>query len=423
MISSVAELLQCLIEKEAEQLSKVSLKHAPTIGAMYEGLTKDVLERAIPINIGLQLVNGFIIDDDGGMSPQVDCMLVKNRVQKIPHTDHYKCHVKDVIAVIEVKKSLYSADLRDAYWKLFEVQKLFRNYIQSDNAYETPSMASALKSFAMVTKRHPPAYKDADTLSFPLEMIYHELVMARIVPIGIILGYGGFKTEYNLREGVFKFLSSYRSTYGLGVGGFAQLTTTGAHSIVKLNGQPYNGVVHNGWWPFLGSARVPAINLILELIWTRLAEEYDLAGLWGEDRELEAIHPCIWAKAAQTDQHSGWEYRFEEVSAETLADSSPYIPWSPAIISEQQKTILLRLCMGRTESIDDPTLVEYVQQHGQSIEGFTSELLDTGLIAMRGSEFVLTTEKCEIASLPDGRTVAAENNTGRLTRWITATYT
>ena len=255
-------------------------------------------------------------------------------------------------------------------------------------------------------------------MPFDLEMIYHELMMARIVPIGIILGYGGFKTEYNLREGIYKFLLSNPNTKGVGVGGFAQLTTTGQHSIIKLNGQPFNGVVQNGWWPFLGSARVPSIKLILELIWTRLSEDYGLSGLWGDDRDIEAISPCISAKAVKKEGVAGWEYQFEEVSAAILTASPPDIPWKPVFLNQQQGTILLRLCLGRTESIDDSSLVDYIKEHDQSVEEFVSEMLDTGLVAMRGSEFVLTTEHCQMMTLPDGRTVAAENNTGRLTRWV-----
>ena len=158
MISTVAELLQSIVEKEKDQLASVPLKHAPTIGDMHEGLTKDILDRAVPSNIGLQVVNGFVVDGNDGMSPQIDCMLVKNIEEQIPYTDHYKCHIKDVIAVIEVKKSLYSADLSDAYWKLYEVQKLFREFVQSDTSYRSPSMNSAMRAFALVTKRPPPRF-------------------------------------------------------------------------------------------------------------------------------------------------------------------------------------------------------------------------------------------------------------------------
>ena len=98
--------------------------------------------------------------------------------------------------------------------------------------------------------------------------------------------------------------------------------------------------------------------------------------------------------------------------------SPPYVAWKPIYLNQQQGTILLRLCSGRTEFINDPSLVDYIREHGQSMEEFTSDMLDTGLVAMRGREIVLTTESCQVMTLPDGQTVAAENNTGRLTRWV-----
>lgn len=46
MIRSIGEMLQQLRQAEADRLGKSDIRHAPTIGAMYEGLTKDVLNEA-----------------------------------------------------------------------------------------------------------------------------------------------------------------------------------------------------------------------------------------------------------------------------------------------------------------------------------------------------------------------------------------
>jgi hypothetical protein len=45
-------------------------------------------------------------------------------------------------------------------------------------------------------------------------------------------------------------------------------------------------------------------------------------------------------------------------------------------------------------------------------------LLVTGLVAMADDEMELITDRCRTAVLPDGRLIAGEDNTGRLTRWI-----
>ena len=100
MISIVAELLEAFRRKEAELLDKQDITHAPTIGRMYEGLTREVLERSIPTDLDLRVVSGFITNDSGELSKQIDCMLVIGEGEQIPYTDDYKYHISNVIAVI-----------------------------------------------------------------------------------------------------------------------------------------------------------------------------------------------------------------------------------------------------------------------------------------------------------------------------------
>ena len=105
MIETVASLIEELKNQELIILDKFALKHAPTIGEMYEGLTSDILKKAIPPHLGLQFVSGVIYDNSEKMTKQIDCMLVKGEGIEIPHTGKYKWHIKDVLVVFEVKKT------------------------------------------------------------------------------------------------------------------------------------------------------------------------------------------------------------------------------------------------------------------------------------------------------------------------------
>ena len=89
MIHDVSDLLKGIMLEERAKLDAYSLKHGPTIGKMYEGLTSDILGRAIPESLGLQLQHGIIHDGQGTMSVEIDCMLVKGIGEKIPYTDSY----------------------------------------------------------------------------------------------------------------------------------------------------------------------------------------------------------------------------------------------------------------------------------------------------------------------------------------------
>ena len=121
MIKTISDLLLAFVEQEKIVLDANGIKHAPTIGSMYEGLTTKVLQKALPEGIALQVVSGFIINSKGNISPQVDCMIVKKIFETIPHTIFVKCHIDDVLAVFEVKKKLYTADIKDAFPKLRSV--------------------------------------------------------------------------------------------------------------------------------------------------------------------------------------------------------------------------------------------------------------------------------------------------------------
>jgi hypothetical protein len=60
MIRTVAEFLRALQEAGIRQIEKVGIRHAPTIGEMYEGPTSSILEKAIPSEAGPRVVSGFV---------------------------------------------------------------------------------------------------------------------------------------------------------------------------------------------------------------------------------------------------------------------------------------------------------------------------------------------------------------------------
>ena len=51
-------------------------------------------------------------------------MLVCGEGESIPHTDDYLYDLSDVVAVLEVKKILYSSELTSAYENLMSVRRI-----------------------------------------------------------------------------------------------------------------------------------------------------------------------------------------------------------------------------------------------------------------------------------------------------------
>ncbi|HUI83013.1 MAG TPA: DUF6602 domain-containing protein [Candidatus Binatia bacterium] len=201
MIRDVAGLLRALQEAEAQQIDQAGITHAPTIGEMYEGLTEAILGKLIPVAADLRVVSGFVEDvSGGGLSGQIDSMLVSGKGRRIPHTRHFKWPVKDVIAVLEVKKRLFSSEMADAHGHLRDVLDRYWRYVEQSKGL-TFDVESALYAYGQITGSVAPDRKDLEKLPLHLEMIYRSLVVEQISPIRIIFGYSGFSSEFSFRQG------------------------------------------------------------------------------------------------------------------------------------------------------------------------------------------------------------------------------
>lgn len=428
MIRSVADLLRELMTRERAVLDAVKISHRPTIGDMYEGLSQELLERAVPPQLGLQVVRGFISDGSVGLSGQIDCMLVQGAGTPIPYSDSHVWHVSNVLAVFEIKKTLYGSELKEAFEHLNEVRDVEKSYNRTlAGRDEKIDIRTALRAFAETTKTVAPPLSELSALPWHRQIIFHTLVGEHTGPLRIIIGFHGFKSEHNFRKALYEYLYSNLRTPGFGVGNFPQLVVSGDYSLVKANGQPYSSpLIEDDWWPFYFSTAVNPVLLLLEIIWTRLDRIFGVGGLWGEDLELEVPHAFLLAKGGRDDAgNPGWHYQWVNSKPSNLRELGDVEDWQPATLTIEQYAIVTMLCRGRAVRFDEAWINDFLDEHQVSDKpAFWGALLDTGLVAgsSDGSELVLITRNCQTAILPDGRYVAAENNTGRLTRWIRDRY-
>ncbi len=419
MIRTVADFLHQLMDVEVARLDAIDIEHGPTIGDMYEGLSADLLQRAVPEQLGLQIVEGFITDGLGNRSGQVDCMLVRGSGEPIPYTTAFVWPVKDVIAVFEIKKTLYHDDLVDAFGKLRAVKDLDRAYKASlRTQVDTVDIRSAQRAFAETTRLVAPSYEELSALSLTHQLIFHTLVSEQLGPVGIVVGYHGYASEKAFRKSLLRHLHAKINTHGYGPGSFPQLMISGRYSLVKANGQPYSARMHGDWWPFYFSSRVKPLLLVLEYVWTRLDLEFGIGGLWGEDLALEKLNQFLLTQAAEEGDRIGWRHKWVDLDEAQLTGSDDLEPWQPESLSIEQFVVITRLCEGHRVFLDDDDFLGYLGEQGVDLEEVRASLLDTGLVAMAGTEMELITDRCRTAVLPDGRLIAGEDNTGRLTRWI-----
>ena len=212
---------------------------------MYEGLTADILGRTIPPGLELQVVSGFAEDDDGKLSNQIDCMLVRGEGTPIPYTGKFKWHIKDVIAVIEVKKNLFSKGLDEAYHQLREVLETHSRWIQKAKGSGQQDVRPSRRAFSEITGVAAPPYKQLKELPPELEYIFHTIVGDQFSPIRIAFGYGGFNSEHGLRKGFLNFLEDKKMQLGYGPQAYPQQIVAGGASLVKFSGHPYRAPMND----------------------------------------------------------------------------------------------------------------------------------------------------------------------------------
>jgi hypothetical protein len=201
MIRSLADLLFALISKAGEALDRYSsqLSHAGLIGDMYEGLTKEILYRSVFDGLDLRVADGQIRGASGELSKQIDCMIVRGKGDQIPYTTSYVYPVERVLAVVEVKKNLYSDELQQSYENLLSVTTLGNN--------ADPPYSGVRSAFWHVCHDDVPQ-DDPNRLSRERGLLYYCLAKDQQIPLRFVLGYRGFKTEASLRAHFVQLLES-----------------------------------------------------------------------------------------------------------------------------------------------------------------------------------------------------------------------
>jgi hypothetical protein len=363
VITTVAGLLQELQAKEAAKLAEQRITHAPTIGAINEGLTRDLLDRAIPPGLNLRIVDGFIEDHEGNLSPQIDAMLVTGEGRQIPHTASFVWPVQRVIAVLEVKKNLYGADLEDAFHKLRTVNDMYSRYRQAARN-DSLNLVPAFQAFARLTGRYPRSYGDARALPEHLSLIFHTLVAEQLSPVRIIFGYEGYVDEFGLRDGLVRFIQDNLATpKGFGIGSFPNLIVCRRNSLLKMNGQPYISPMTDDWWPAVASNSENPIRLLIEIIWTRLANEFRASFPMDDALQKERLAALLWAKVARRGEFVGWEYREHALSRTELNSIEP-TSWEPEPVATHEWIELILIARNGELDVRDKKFRGFAEQKG-----------------------------------------------------------
>jgi len=419
MIETVSDFLEKFknyaLNKIVENDSDIV--HRPTIGNIFEGLTSNLLNKALFKGLDLRIVEkSFIYNDSGQISPEMDCLIVVGEGIQISFTNQFKYHVKDVIAVVQVKKNLYANDIDDSFDNL-------KSVIQISEPRQAEPFVGRLHrdSYRMLTSKELPKREKAEN-----DLLYHILLMEAFHPLRIVIGYYGYSDEYGLREGLVNKLQekcSETPIRGYGPGSFPNIIICGNNTIVKNNGMPIGVPLLDSefYWPLLLTSNEKSMYYLLELIWTRLSYKFEISSeIFGDDFHIDSMHPFIFCKDRKIDEENwGWEYNYQELSRKRLAEPLEREEWKPVELSRSQFVVVNRISRaGAIDLYNDNQLVEFLKTEDEELSSFVDKLVETKLVYVDEGKMDLLVDELLLTFSPDGKTYGGENKNGQMTNYF-----
>jgi hypothetical protein len=422
MITTLAALLEALRTTEAEVLKKHDIKHGPTIGDMYEGLTREILSRAIPAELGLRVVEGFIEGLDGEKSNQGDVLLVRGDGRQIPYTDKFIWPIQNVLAIFEVKKTLYSDSLKDAFTKMWKVSELHKAF-QVAGGYDGKDVSFGHKNFAKLTGFYP-KLSQVDNLPDPLPLIHYSMLSEQLAPIRIILGYEGFVDEAGLRKGIIRFLLENGAGANRGFLSLPSLVICRQASVIKSNGMPYYCPLddYREWWHTMASNSENPTRLLLEAIWTKISAETGLSLPMDDSLNQEKFAPFLRQKFVEVANdgviQSGFACECFESDPASCSDEQPF--WQPHDADLVEYVTLMRAGQSGFVTIDDPHFQQFAIDHGTTALEILTSLVRKRVLAWTDiTQRIARPIENSFATVftPDGKSIVSDQ-AGLLGLWI-----
>nr|MBL1146054.1 hypothetical protein [Bacteroidota bacterium]NOG58847.1 hypothetical protein [Bacteroidota bacterium] len=428
MIETVSDLLQKFKEKEVQLLKEYEIvKHPGLIGDMYEGLTKDILKKSLFKGLDLKVSSGKIRSSPTNFSGEIDCMLVIGDGEQIPHTDKYIYDIEKVVVVIQVKKNLYSKDLKDSYHNLKSVIDI------TDDMEGKPYHKRLVRDiYSQLCRDEVPKREELSQYPIDRQMVYHSILLDAYYPIRIVWAYNGLKSEYSLRNKYVKLIEENITTdpknkkKGYGPVNFPNLIICKDNSLIKTNGMPFGTPIDiDDWWSFFASSNKNPVYYFLEIIWSRLQYMFDLSSdIFGEDLTYDKLHGLLCCRFREMKELKGWQYFHVDLNEDELSKIEVTQPdWEPNFLTQTQFIALNILCRESELCLKSNLfMLNLIKADGETVDKFKKDLMGTGLVYFKNDKLLLLTENCRCGITPDGKFFADDDKSGRVSRWLDKNY-
>lgn len=416
-IDTFSDLLNAFFDKQNEILQAQDVSHPTTIGAMYEGLSENILKVSIFDAIDLRVIKNSFIK---GCSTEFDVMIVEGEGEVIPYTDRYWYPAQQVLAVVQVKKNLYGADLKDSFANLQFIIDYYRD--AEPEPWMNRMFIDAVKG---VIGKTPAAYKEGNLNEFE-EMVWHSLRCESFLPLRIVMGYNGFASEYNFRKSFVDFLQKNRSSEenrvaGFGPNNYPNLIICDDYTMIKMDGMPFISRLDDEyWWTFYATSHYNKMRFFVESLWIRLTYKYSLgADVFGEDLQKEPASVFLRFRYQKENYAEGWALDYWDISDKNLKNNDEVEEWEPVEVDCAQQVLLSDIGRkGQLKWKDNKDLEAFVIENGySSIEDFVNKLCSTGLACKEGDYLKMLTENC-VCVTNGGKWYAADTKDNRLMNWM-----
>lgn len=326
------DLIEKIKDKGVEEIQPLlDIRHNPTIGDMYEGLLSKILNLTLKPLKNLMVVSGKIKNSNGVYSNQLDCMVVDGVIQKLPFTDDYIVAPENVIAVIEVKKNLFSNEMDDAtanLWSVIETDisnKTIKGHL-SHTAFE--HISGAIDEYNISSIETNPNF---------LTALKNVLIWEEFYPLRVIFGFSGFSSEYSLRAKFIDMLEKHIGERTFSILGLPNLIVCGEYSLIKTNGMPFTAITdseNSDKFVYYASYKEHSLKIFLELLLTRISDRYDIGIDLLSDPTEERLAPLLYGEFDK-DKY-GWKAYAIGTKKSELEQRSPVVEPQKIYINEEQ---------------------------------------------------------------------------------------
>lgn len=401
-IKNISDLLDKILKKNILQAKEYhesdGTRHPTLLGDIYEGITSNLLEKTLFEHLDLKVVSGQVRLHNGQLSNQMDCMIVKKTGRKIPFTDKFECEIDDVIAVIEVKKTLYKDELEDSLLKMqkitegFDVEKTKNGLIEEEiyRGYEVLT-GRTLDDIDFYTG------KNIDKSNFT-SVLVNSLILDYLTPLRIVFGFNGYTNEKSLRDGFVNILTN-NSNIKMGPRMLPNLIICKESCLIKTNGIPYGLRTEketNNKFNGLASYSSNPILVLLEILWSKLCNVFPEqlnSNIFGFETKYENIVPLLMYSFEQYEGKYGFAgeiLNLKDIQRKTLR-SNGNLKNERVNISIVAHVVFMMLSSGKNVSILDKEFRKYCAKEKTSLIELKKELLDTGYIKFRKDKILLRT--------------------------------